>query len=178
MPEGVRSYDGEYRRRQILEVALGLFLRRSFKGTPMSSIAEEVGISKAGLYYHFKTKEDILRALYFPSFTELEALLDKEYGWRELLEKYLQIILENRELSALVLTDLSVLSHAEISDRALAINRRLLEALVGEGASLSQRMRGECALSALRAAAMGFPEADEATVQEVGLRAAEAVLGS
>ena len=39
-------------------------------------------------------------------------------------------------------------------------------------------MRGECALSALRAAAMSFPEADEATVQEIGLRAAEAVLGS
>ena len=176
--EGVRSYDREYRRRQILGVALGLFLRRGFKGTPMSAIAEEVGVSKAGLYHHFKTKDEILRSLYFPAFDEIEALLDEDYEWRVLLEEYLRIILGNRGIATLMATDLSVPGHPEIQERGVAINGRLLTALVGEGASLAQRMRGECALAALRSSAMGFPEADEATVREVGLRAAEAVLYS
>lgn len=144
----------------------------------MSAIAEGVGVSKAGLYHHFKTKDDVLRALYFPAFDRIEALLDDGHGWRELLEKYMGIIVENKELAALISTDLSVMSRPEIAGRAAAINARLLGTLVGEDASLSRRMRGECALAALRAAAMGFPEADDATVREVGLRAAEAVLHS
>jgi len=177
MVEDVKSYSGEYRRRQILGVALRLFLANGYAGTPMSAIASEVGVSKAGLYHHFKNKDEVLRSLYLPAFAKIEALLDEGCEWRELLEKYLEIMLENRGLLALMMADLSVASRPGVGERREAMDHRLLVALTGEGATLTNRMRGECALGALRSAVMGFPDADDATVREVGLEAAEAVLG-
>ena len=50
-------------RRRIQEVALELFVERGYEGTSLREIAERLDVTKAALYYHFKTKEDILVAL-------------------------------------------------------------------------------------------------------------------
>lgn len=50
-------------RERILEVALGLFVDHGYDKTSLREIAEAIGVSKAALYYHFRTKEDILLAL-------------------------------------------------------------------------------------------------------------------
>jgi AcrR family transcriptional regulator len=44
----------------IFEVAVGLFMENGYDNTPMSSIARAAGLSKAGLYHHFPSKEDLL----------------------------------------------------------------------------------------------------------------------
>jgi AcrR family transcriptional regulator len=176
--EGIRSYEGRVRRQQILSVALGLFLKHSYEGTPMSAIAEVVGITKAGLYHHFRAKEDILYALYRPSFDKVRELLDRNPTREELLEGYLGIMLENRALTTLMATDLSILARPEIVEKALELMRGLQAALVGEGADPEGRMQAECALGALRSAVTAFPEAEAEIVRRVGLRAARAVLAS
>ncbi len=50
-------------RRRIQDVALALFVERGYEGTSLREIAERLDVTKAALYYHFKTKEDILVAL-------------------------------------------------------------------------------------------------------------------
>ncbi len=50
-------------RRRIQDVALDLFVERGYEGTSLREIAEQLDVTKAALYYHFKTKEDILVAL-------------------------------------------------------------------------------------------------------------------
>lgn len=50
-------------RRRIQDVALELFVERGYEGTSLREIAERLDVTKAALYYHFKTKEDILVAL-------------------------------------------------------------------------------------------------------------------
>jgi AcrR family transcriptional regulator len=47
----------------ILDAASRLFVDRGFGSTSMQDIANEVGISKALLYYYFESKEDILASL-------------------------------------------------------------------------------------------------------------------
>jgi AcrR family transcriptional regulator len=82
-------------RTRIQEVALRLFTERGYEATSLREIAEELGVTKAALYYHFKTKDDIVTSLVDLRVAEFEELL----AWakslpktprmrRELLERY------------------------------------------------------------------------------------------
>jgi len=51
-------------RERILDVALDLFIEKGFDGTSLREIAERLGVTKAALYYHFASKDDILMALH------------------------------------------------------------------------------------------------------------------
>ena len=72
VPAGGRSEAGDTRER-ILDVALDLFLEQGYDGTSLREIAERLGVTKAALYYHFPSKEDIFRALHM----RVHALLSK-----------------------------------------------------------------------------------------------------
>jgi len=51
-------------RERILDVALDLFTEKGFDGTSLREISERLGVTKAALYYHFASKDDILMALH------------------------------------------------------------------------------------------------------------------
>src|SRR5262249_59685865 len=51
-------------RERILDVALDLFIAQGFDGTSLREIAQRLGLTKAALYYHFTSKDDILMALH------------------------------------------------------------------------------------------------------------------
>ena len=51
-------------RERILDVALDLFIEKGYDGTSLREIAEKLGFTKAALYYHFASKDDILMALH------------------------------------------------------------------------------------------------------------------
>jgi AcrR family transcriptional regulator len=51
-------------RERILDAALDLFIAQGFDGTSLRQIAEALGVTKAALYYHFESKDDILMALH------------------------------------------------------------------------------------------------------------------
>ncbi len=48
------------RRAAILDAALSLFAESGSRGTSIAAVAERVGISDAGVLYHFGTKEELL----------------------------------------------------------------------------------------------------------------------
>jgi AcrR family transcriptional regulator len=49
-------------RERIKEVALELFTEQGYEQTSLREIAERLGVTKAALYYHFKSKEEIVHA--------------------------------------------------------------------------------------------------------------------
>lgn len=51
-------------RDRILDVALDLFVEHGYDGTSLRQIAEQLGITKAALYYYFASKDDILMSLH------------------------------------------------------------------------------------------------------------------
>ena len=55
--------DAEERRNEILDVAERLFCTKGFDNTSTNDILTEIGIARGTLYYHFKSKEDILDAM-------------------------------------------------------------------------------------------------------------------
>jgi AcrR family transcriptional regulator len=50
-------------RQKIQDTALKLFVERGYERTSLREIAEELNVTKAALYYHFRTKEDILTGI-------------------------------------------------------------------------------------------------------------------
>ena len=48
------------RAEEISRAAVALFLERGYDNTPLSLIAQQLGITKAGLYHHFESKEHLL----------------------------------------------------------------------------------------------------------------------
>jgi AcrR family transcriptional regulator len=57
-PKGATS------RARILDIAARLFDEAGYHGTSMQDIVRAVGISKAGIYHYFASKDDILMAIY------------------------------------------------------------------------------------------------------------------
>lgn len=49
---------------KILEAALKLFVEFGFHGTPTSKIAQEAGVANGTLFHYYKTKDDLILALY------------------------------------------------------------------------------------------------------------------
>ncbi|MEZ0091462.1 TetR/AcrR family transcriptional regulator [Streptacidiphilus sp. EB129] len=50
-------------RARIIDVALELFAEHGYDKTSLREIADRLGVTKAALYYHFRTKEDILAGI-------------------------------------------------------------------------------------------------------------------
>ena len=55
--------EAEERKNEILDAAEELFVTKGYDGTSTGDILDKVGIARGTLYYHFRSKEDILDAL-------------------------------------------------------------------------------------------------------------------
>ena len=64
-------------RQRIQDVALELFAEQGYEKTSLREIAEHLDVTKAALYYHFKTKEEILISL----FEDLTKPIDELIEW-------------------------------------------------------------------------------------------------
>ena len=60
---------------RILEEATRLFVASGYNGISMREISEAVGVSKAGLYYHFKDKEALFMAILNANLDRLGGLI-------------------------------------------------------------------------------------------------------
>lgn len=80
---------------RILDVAEGLAQTRGFNGFSYADIALAVGITKASLHYHYRTKAALGRALvarYSERFASaLDAIEAHDGGGRERLERYVEL---------------------------------------------------------------------------------------
>jgi len=111
--------NGGDRRTQILRQAALTFLHNGYDATSMSQIAEGCGITKPGLYYHFKGKQDLLFAIMSHAMDLLEqrslaAMLSAtshEARLRSILHSHVRLIteLEDGALTILVVTERNAL---------------------------------------------------------------------
>jgi AcrR family transcriptional regulator len=80
------------RRDLIINSAGNLFVQQGYAATSIRQIAEEVGVTEAALYYHFKEgKRELLRAVFESQMLDLMVGLDKcrdAVSLAELLQKY------------------------------------------------------------------------------------------
>lgn len=73
IPKPVAGYE------RILEACLPLFAQAGFAGVSMRDVAQEVGVTPAALYYHFRDKEDLYLAAVGHAFaTRLASVLAEQ----------------------------------------------------------------------------------------------------
>jgi AcrR family transcriptional regulator len=110
-------------RTRLIEVAVGLFTRHSFAGTSLQMIADELGFTKAAIYHHFRTREQLLAAVLEPILEELRTVVESAETRRtahsraeHMLSGYATLAVRNRRLVAVLAADPSVAS--ALVDRA------------------------------------------------------------
>lgn len=89
-------------RDEILKAAMHLFANRGFHETSMSEVAREAHVSKALIFWHFRTKEELFVAVlnrllepYFIDFSEEAGALDERAQIQKLVEFYLAFVRDN-----------------------------------------------------------------------------------
>jgi AcrR family transcriptional regulator len=89
-------------RDEILKAAIQLFANRGFHETSMSEVAREARVSKALIFWHFKTKEELFLAVlnkllepYVIDFAEESENLDEREQIKKLIGGYVNFVREN-----------------------------------------------------------------------------------
>jgi AcrR family transcriptional regulator len=92
-------------RERILDVALDLFIEKGYDKTSLREIAEGLGFTKAALYYHFPSKQEILMALHYrfhtlltDSIASLKELDSDPAAWSAIFDRQIDDMLANRKL--------------------------------------------------------------------------------
>jgi AcrR family transcriptional regulator len=150
---GIGGTGGAGTRRRILAVALELFAAQGYAGTSIRDITERMGLTKAALYYHFASKEQILDAVTEPlraDFAALGELAGQEPlpPPAEILGRLVDILSRRVALIRTMTADPSARLHhrppevQELLDRVAA-------ALAPDGSALAL-VRARCALGAVQ----------------------------
>lgn len=100
-------------RDEILEAAAQIFSQKGFHATSMQDIAQAVNLQKASLYHHISSKQDILVGvldqaldILIANMQDVLALpLAPDEKLRRSMQVYLQTMLENRDLAAVLLLE-------------------------------------------------------------------------
>src|SRR3954464_3544169 len=102
-------------RQRLIEVAVDLFTRHSFAGTSLQMIADELGFTKAAIYYHFRTRDQLLVAVMDPLLHQIRRVVDLAESQRTprtqmsaMVEGFAGIVAKNRSLAAVMVFDPSV----------------------------------------------------------------------
>ena len=110
---------------RILAAALELFSEHGFEGTTLQQIADRLEVTKAALYYHFKSKDELLSALIAPALLDLDLLLEEHEAGKDtparrraFLSAYIDHLLRHRALVVYISRDLAVLSRPVIAEHA------------------------------------------------------------
>jgi AcrR family transcriptional regulator len=107
-----RAVQAERTRQQILETAQRLFTELGYDATSLQMIADEMGLTKAAVYYHFRAKDEILHAAMLPGIQRLKALLDETGAIRgrrarieHLVDGFVDFLVQNRRYAMMAATD-------------------------------------------------------------------------
>jgi AcrR family transcriptional regulator len=147
-------------RERILDVALDLFIEKGFDKTSLREIAEQLGFSKAALYYHFASKDDILMALHLrlhgmgrDALSNLGDRTPTLSEWQTLLDSFIADMLANRKLFLLHERNRAALEHLHHTEEHLAahddMEERLRAVLADPSLPIQVRVRMSCSLGAV-----------------------------
>jgi len=147
----IRARRAERTRTEIVRAGLKVFAEKGFGGATMDDIALELEATKGLLYYHFKTKDDLLHEILARNeltagFTTLLDGLDEEPLERALTlfgERLTKLFEANRELTRFLHVH-SLLSGSE----AALIYQQVFATLYGQVAELLARFKARGAIRA------------------------------
>jgi TetR/AcrR family transcriptional regulator, regulator of cefoperazone and chloramphenicol sensitivity len=118
-------------RDQILETSLSFFEARGYAGVSLRDIADQLGLTKAALYYHFPSKQGIVEALITDAIDQRDATVghieaDTPEALLDILRRYIRIYIDHQRVMTWLTNDMTV----EIDRSRHATARRKLRDLL------------------------------------------------
>ena len=191
MPPEAR-HDGRGRgdtRARIQQIAVELFTEQGYEKTSLREIAERLEVTKAALYYHFKSKEDIVASLVEDYYGRLDALIAWAQGQprtaatrSEILRRYVSLIAEGDSVFRMLhQNQAAVTTLASSKNRSALFRERLtvlVEMLIKPGAGTPERVRAAMALGGVSVGWMFFADEtpDKRELCEIVLGAASGLI--
>ena len=141
-----RAAQAERTRQQILETAQRLFNELGYDATSLQMIADEMGLTKAAVYYHFRAKTDILHAAMQPGIQRLEALLDDAAALRGrrarieyLVNGFVDFLIRHRHYAVMASTDPAA-KRDDANGESMTMRQRALTLLFGDNPTGTERL--------------------------------------
>lgn len=152
--------EGRDTRTRIQSVALELFTEQGYDQTSLREIAERLGVTKAALYYHFKSKEEIVDSLTADQIARVE----KMAAWaaeqprtlearKEFLRRYAESLMQSQHHKVMRFFERN---QASMKDRPSGRNFKermssIIDLLVDPGDPPAKRLRAAMAFFTLHA---------------------------
>jgi AcrR family transcriptional regulator len=176
-------------REKIQAVALELFAEQGYEKTSLREIADRLHVTKAALYYHFRTKEDIIVGLFDDAIADVDELT----AWgreqpatpetrRELVRRYAErVYAHGPMLMRFAQENQGTMRDLAIGEKFRDRMKGLADLLTDRKAPLAHQLKTVMALFAVNASMFVFEEsgATEEERRAAGLKVAlELVSGS
>ncbi|MGQ4434951.1 MULTISPECIES: TetR/AcrR family transcriptional regulator [unclassified Streptomyces] len=178
--DGTKRHRRGDTRQRIQDVALELFAEQGYEKTSLREIAEHLDVTKAALYYHFKTKEEILVSIFEDLTKPIEDLIEWGRGQPHTLETKQEIVRRYGDaldgatpLFRFMQENQATVRDLRIGERFKERMRGLREIVIDPESSLVDQVRSLSAIFTLHAGMFavqdleGDPEAKRKAVLEV-----------
>ncbi len=146
-------------RQRLIDTAVDLFTRHSFAGTSLQMIADEMGFTKAAIYYHFRTREELLGAVVEPIFGQLSDVISTAEAQRSaaaradyMLRGYTELAVANRALVSVLACDPSVTTLLRDQPHWAELINRQLTLLAGDDQGSGGLIKATVALAGISSA--------------------------
>ncbi|MFF3919845.1 TetR/AcrR family transcriptional regulator [Streptomyces sp. NPDC001852] len=145
-------------RQRIQDVALELFAEQGYEKTSLREIAERLDVTKAALYYHFKTKEEIIVSVFADLTKPIEDLI--EWGRsqphtldtkQEIVRRYSEALAGAEPLFRFMQENQATVRELRIGDTFKDRMRGLRDILIDPDAALVDQVRSVSAMFTLHA---------------------------
>jgi AcrR family transcriptional regulator len=143
-------------RDQILHSALERFALDGFLATSVQHIADDAGVSKATVLYHFASKEDLLQHAITPALDEFQKLLDSvqdgdtladSSGRKVFVDAFVPFLITNRLGIHIIVTHAHLAHSHPALIRAMTLMSRIADIVESSSTSPIDALRFGVALS-------------------------------
>ena len=171
-------------RQRLIDAAVDLCTRHTFAGTSLQMIADELGFTKAAIYHHFRTREQLLDAVVGPILEQLREIITAAEAQRTaaaraecLINGFARLAVDNRVVAVLA-TDPSVAEMLRARQEWDQLIQRQMSLLTAVNPGPSGRVKAAVALAGIAGASgPGFVSIDRDELREQLVDAGRRVLG-
>jgi len=134
-------------RARVINAALELFAEHGVSGTSLQMIGDHLGVTKAAVYFQFKTKDDIVLAVLGPAFDTMRSIVEAAElapspaeSADVALRRVVDLMIDHRQVYATLYRDPEVQRIVQAHAEFQSLTHRLGEFLVGPNPDARRRV--------------------------------------
>lgn len=168
---------------RFVDAALDLFVEHGFNGTSLQMIGDRLGVTKAAITYHFKSKDELLAAVVKEPFDDLTRILDDAESVRrestrrkQGLSAYIDYLIRHRRFTSWLTRDVGAITNPVVWQPAQSLSERIDALLISASPGPLGQVWGAAIAQALSAPVFREIELSDAELGEQLERIGDALI--